>query len=131
ALSAPNNTPTNIINPTTHLVKTLYVLSRPPATVVRREGPRDLPASKIADWLDDRPGRGVDQVVQHFFDGPLVTGLKARLLLADTLQAAIAISGGTLCQKSQAGQTFGGLVADVGEGLLCPFVLLDHRATPL
>src|SRR5436309_8414028 len=33
--------------------------------------------------------------------------------------------------RSQLGQALGGLVADVGEGLLCPFILLNHRGTLL
>ena len=101
-------------------------LHRPAATVARREGSRRSPDGEVTDALGNLPGRGVDQMVQHFVDRPLVAGLKARLLLTDTPQAATAVGGGALHEDSQVGQTFGGLVADVGEGLLCPFVPRDH-----
>src|SRR5258708_30827091 len=63
-------------------------LHRPAAAIVRREGSRRSPDGEGTDALGNLLGRGVDQMVQHFLDGPLVAGLKACLLLADTLQAA-------------------------------------------
>ncbi len=102
-----------------HLLSSLLDWPRRPTSgAVRREGPRGLPGGEIPDGLDDLGPGGVDQVVQHFFNGPLVTRLEPCLNLADALEGAAAVGGGTLHEESQVGQAFGGVMADVGEGLL-------------
>src|SRR5438093_612976 len=84
--------------------------------------------------MNSSRGGGADPLPQrptHWDLGALVARLKARLRLADTVQTATTVGGGAFSDNAQVGQGFGGLVADVGEGLPCPFVLLDHRVTPL